>query len=102
MDISHLETETGPCSILNVFLFLLSISLGALFGGLEGLTGFLYRGSCSIHPTGALDPTSVIALCLLRQGVALCLFQGALGAHSVNSAGSSPPLKLQQVSGSHL
>lgn len=73
-----LETETGPCSPLNVvFLFLFSHFLllwGCLLGFWGALTRFLHPGACSIHPSGALDPTPITSLCLLSDRVRPCLY----------------------------
>ena len=101
-----LRTETRPCSPLNVFSFfssLLSTYFGNSFAvwgrGVDWIPaswGLLHPSFRSPGPHPHHSPVSSV-----RQGQALPLCPGALGAHSINSAGS-PTVKLQQVSGSHL
>lgn len=76
MVISQLASKLkpGPAAplIFPFFSSLLFTSLGAPPVVLGGLTGFVHNGACSIHPSGALDHTPIIALCLLSDRVRPC------------------------------
>lgn len=99
-----LEMKLDPAASLSFYFFSSPAFyfFGGPFCGFGGVDWTPASWGLLRHPAGFLDPAPITALSFLRQGQALPLFQGAFGAHSINSANSPfPPWKLQQVSGSH-